>query len=577
MFTVIVDLQVRPDRVEEFLEGIHDQRPRLPARRAGCLRFDVHRDTEDPHRFLLYEIYADAGRLLRRPPQRAALRRLARGRRPMRRAEGGHVNTFATPAFPADIPENPTAYQPRDGAEPMTRPSQIHSLDSFGTRAVLAVAGDVVPDPQPRRPGHRRTSIQPARGPGEPAASRGRAPRHRRPGPAPARLGCRPGPRPGRSTSARHGRSCTTPTASPPLVDLAAMRCAMVELGEDPALVNPQIPAELVIDHSRHRRRVRHPRRVRHERRDRVRPQRRALPVPQVGTADPRGLRRRPAGHRDHAPGQRRVPRPRRHRRGGLGLPRHLPGHRLPHHHGQRPRRPRLGDRRHRGRGRHARRVAVDAAAPRRRVPAARRAPRGRHRHRPRPHHHRDAAPARRGRQVRRVLRPRGRGHHAPRPADHRQHEPRVRLHLRLLPDRRRDPALPAVHRPPRADRRPRRGLRQAPGPLARPDHAPRTPSSSSSTWPPSCPRWPGPADPRTGSCSPTRSSPSATALPDILGLDPADDGVESRTDEASAESFPASDPPALDDDVPEPADAPSRAAACHGDLPGQAANNRST
>ena len=36
----------------------------------------------------------------------------------------------------------------------------------------------------------------------------------------------------------------------PTVVDLAAMRHAMVELGEDPNLVNPQIPAELVIDHS---------------------------------------------------------------------------------------------------------------------------------------------------------------------------------------------------------------------------------------------------------------------------------------------------------------------------------------
>ncbi|MDH2416093.1 aconitate hydratase [Nocardioides sp. CER19] len=36
----------------------------------------------------------------------------------------------------------------------------------------------------------------------------------------------------------------------PTVVDLAAMRHAMVELGADPALVNPLIPAELVIDHS---------------------------------------------------------------------------------------------------------------------------------------------------------------------------------------------------------------------------------------------------------------------------------------------------------------------------------------
>ena len=39
-------------------------------------------------------------------------------------------------------------------------------------------------------------------------------------------------------------------TGVPAVVDLAAMRDAMVELGGDPAKVNPLIPAELVIDHS---------------------------------------------------------------------------------------------------------------------------------------------------------------------------------------------------------------------------------------------------------------------------------------------------------------------------------------
>ena len=37
------------------------------------------------------------------------------------------------------------------------------------------------------------------------------------------------------------------------------------------------------------------------------------------------------------------------------------------------------------------------------------------------------------------------------RPRHHRQHGPRVRRHLRLLPGGRRDPALPAAHRPRRA------------------------------------------------------------------------------------------------------------------------------
>jgi aconitase A len=39
-------------------------------------------------------------------------------------------------------------------------------------------------------------------------------------------------------------------TGVPAVVDLAAMRDAMAAMGGDPALVNPLIPAELVIDHS---------------------------------------------------------------------------------------------------------------------------------------------------------------------------------------------------------------------------------------------------------------------------------------------------------------------------------------
>src|SRR3954467_6974224 len=39
-------------------------------------------------------------------------------------------------------------------------------------------------------------------------------------------------------------------TGVPCVVDLAAMRDAMRDLGQDPARINPQIPVELVIDHS---------------------------------------------------------------------------------------------------------------------------------------------------------------------------------------------------------------------------------------------------------------------------------------------------------------------------------------
>jgi aconitate hydratase len=39
-------------------------------------------------------------------------------------------------------------------------------------------------------------------------------------------------------------------TGVPAVVDLAAMRDAMAELGGDPNKINPLVPAELVIDHS---------------------------------------------------------------------------------------------------------------------------------------------------------------------------------------------------------------------------------------------------------------------------------------------------------------------------------------
>ena len=113
-------------------------------------------------------------------------------------------------------------------------------------------------------------------------------------------------------------------------------------------------------------------------------------------------------------PGQPRVPRARRlrrrpRRRAAARLPRHARRHRLAHDDGQRPRRARLGRRRHRGRGGDARPADVDAAAAGRRLPPARRAARGRDGDRPRADRDRDAAREGRRRQVRRVLRRRPR------------------------------------------------------------------------------------------------------------------------------------------------------------------------
>lgn len=102
MFTVLVDLTVRPDCVEEFLDGIRANSRASLRDEPGCLRFDVHRRVDDPNRFVLHEVYADedAFRLAHREAPHYAVWREVADRCVV---EGGHVSTFATPAFPEDL------------------------------------------------------------------------------------------------------------------------------------------------------------------------------------------------------------------------------------------------------------------------------------------------------------------------------------------------------------------------------------------------------------------------------------------------------------------------------------------
>ena len=241
--------------------------------------------------------------------------------------------------------------------------------------------------------------------------------------------------------------------------------------GRRPGKINPLVPAELVIDHSVQVDVFGTPQRVPAQRRARVRAQPGALRVPALGPGRVRELRGRPAGHRDRAPGQPRVPgarRVRRRRTTNQRLSRHARRHRLAHDDGQRPRRARLGRRRHRGRGGDARPADVDADPAGARLQADRRAARGRDRDRPRADRHRDAAQTRRRRQVRRVLRRRPRRLAARRPRDDRQHVAGVRLDLRDLPDRRRDAPLPRVLRATQGADRAGRGVREGAGAVAR-------------------------------------------------------------------------------------------------------------
>ena len=234
-------------------------------------------------------------------------------------------------------------------------------------------------------------------------------------------------------------------TGVPCVVDLATMREAVTDLGGDPAQINPLAPAELVIDHSVvidvFGREDAFERNVELEYgRNKERYQ--FLRWGQTAFDDFKVV---PPGtgivHQVNIEYLARGVMTREADGVAPRLPGHLRRHRLAHHDGQRPGRARLGRRRHRGRGRHARPAGLDAHPAGRRLQALRRHPRRRHRHRRRADDHRDAAQARCGRQVRRVLRRGRRAGAAGQPRHHRQHEPRVRLHRGDLPDRRRSPS----------------------------------------------------------------------------------------------------------------------------------------
>ena len=168
-------------------------------------------------------------------------------------------------------------------------------------------------------------------------------------------------------------------TGVPAIVDLAAMRDAMGEMGGDPAKINPLVPAELVIDHSVQVDVFGTRARVPAQRRARVRAQPGALRVPALGPGRVPQLQGRPA--RTPASSTRSTSstsrgwcsstttrRPR--------LSRHAGRHRLAHDDDQRPRRARLGRRRDRGRGGDARPADVDADPAGARLQADRRAAR---------------------------------------------------------------------------------------------------------------------------------------------------------------------------------------------------------
>ncbi|MDD7908834.1 MULTISPECIES: (4S)-4-hydroxy-5-phosphonooxypentane-2,3-dione isomerase [Pseudovibrio] len=63
MHVTLVEIQVKPDRIEDFLRVFrpnHEGSIQEP----GCLRFDVLQDPEDPTKFSIYEAYVDQDAVL---------------------------------------------------------------------------------------------------------------------------------------------------------------------------------------------------------------------------------------------------------------------------------------------------------------------------------------------------------------------------------------------------------------------------------------------------------------------------------------------------------------------------------
>ena len=60
MFSLMVQVEVRPERRDEFLAAISANAEASVRDEPGCLRFDVCSVESDPSRFVFYELYADA-------------------------------------------------------------------------------------------------------------------------------------------------------------------------------------------------------------------------------------------------------------------------------------------------------------------------------------------------------------------------------------------------------------------------------------------------------------------------------------------------------------------------------------
>ena len=93
MFSMVVQMEVRPGCREEFLAGMKVNAQSSVRDEPGCLRFDVNQSVSDPHRFVFYELYADEAALdaHRQAPHFGAWRTAA----DMHVVPGSQVNTVS--------------------------------------------------------------------------------------------------------------------------------------------------------------------------------------------------------------------------------------------------------------------------------------------------------------------------------------------------------------------------------------------------------------------------------------------------------------------------------------------------
>jgi autoinducer 2-degrading protein len=99
MFTLVVDLNVKPGMRDRFLAAIEANATASLRDEPGCVRFDVVQDNDDPDHFFLYEVYEDeaAFRAHRAAPHFPRWRAAAAV---CLREDGGQTNTYCTTVFP---------------------------------------------------------------------------------------------------------------------------------------------------------------------------------------------------------------------------------------------------------------------------------------------------------------------------------------------------------------------------------------------------------------------------------------------------------------------------------------------